>query len=465
MDSLKHKAKSLQTSTSRKHVLHKALDLDIFYQHLCSFTSQHNNRYLIAYSGGLDSHVLLHLLSRLQNQYRTLQLRSIYIDHGLQAPSKQWAIHCEQVATSLNIPHHTITLALKPKKGESTEAVARTARYQAFAQYLQPEEVLLTAQHQDDQAETVLLQLMRGAGLDGLAAMPECADFADGYHMRPLLHTPQKVLEQYAQQHQLSFITDPSNADTRFDRNYLRHCVTPMIKQRWSEMSKTLSRVARFQAEASQLLAEYTSKELIHYQGKPTGTLAIDALKTTSLLKQKALLRAWIKNSGFPAPSEVKLQHIISDVIQAAVGTQPLVHWSQTEVRRYRNALYIMPTLPPLRSHTIIHWHDINQPLELDNQLGTLLPSDLGALKSVLLAHQMTVTVRFRQGGEKIRPDNKTYHLSLKNILQQAGIPPWQRPRIPLIYANEQLIQVLGLARVSRHALQIQPKTGILHNR
>ncbi len=441
MDSLKHKASTL----------YSALENDTFYQHLCSLTPQPH--YLIAYSGGLDSHVLLHLLSRLQTKDPLLKLRSIYIDHGLQAISKSWAAHCQHTASSLGIPHQTISLNLTPAKGQSIEALARDARYQALAPHLHAQETLLTAQHQDDQAETLLIQLLRGSGLDGLAAMPESISFAQGYHVRPLLNMPQSALEAYAKHYQLKHITDPSNADTRFNRNYLRHHVTPILKQRWPEMAKTLTRVARFQAEASQLLATYVSKELADYRHKQDNTLSVSALKQADWLKQKALLREWIKTSGFPAPSEIKLQHIISDVLESTKHSQPIVHWQQTEVRRYQDALYIMPPLVPHDNKYVIHWDNINKPLVLTNNIGTLLPHDLGNLRPLLLTHNITVTIRFRQGGEKIRPEKRRYHLSLKNLLQEAAIPPWQRQHIPLIYGNEQLIQVLGLAKINRDDL------------
>ncbi len=452
MDNLKHKTTTLYSML--------ALESDVFYQHLCSLTPQPH--YLIAYSGGLDSHVLLHLLSRLQTKYPRLKLRSVYVDHRLQALSTSWATHCQHIATSLGIPHQTLSLNLTPAKGQSVEAIARDARYQALAPHLHAQETLLTAQHQDDQAETLLIQLLRGSGLDGLAAMPESTPFAQGYHARPLLNTPQSALEAYAKHYQLNPITDPSNADCRFDRNYLRHHITPVLKQRWPEMAKTLTRAARFQAEASQLLATYVSKELKDYkhkQDKQDNTLSVIALKQTGWLKQKALLREWIKTSGFPAPSEIKLQHIISDVIESAKHTQPIVHWQQTEIRRYQDALYIMSPLLPHNNKCVIHWDNINKPLVLANtanvanNIGTLLPHDLGALKPLLLAHNITVTIRFRQGGEKIRSEKRRYHLSLKNLLQEAAIPPWQRQRIPLIYGNEQLIQVLGLAKINPNDL------------
>ena len=428
-----------------------------FYRHLASLTSKSKHaylkhHYLIAYSGGVDSHALLHLLAQTQAKHPEIKLRSIYIDHGLQAESSDWAIHCQNIANSLNISHQTIHLNLTIQKGESLEAIARKARYQAFRSQLQKNEILLTAQHQDDQAETLLIQLLRGSGLDGLAAMPDLIPFANGLHIRPLLNITRKALEDYATENNLQHITDPSNADSRFNRNYLRHHITPMLKQRWPEMTKTLSRSARFQAEASKLLSTYVNQDLKHYVGKSNNTLSVNALKQTDKLKQKALLRQWIKSSQFPAPSETKLKHIISDVINSSSGATPLIHWNNTEIRRYKDDIYIMPPIYQPKSSHPITW-DISAPLTLEDNLGTLDPNDLGDLKEILLLKNIPVTVRFRQGGESIRPQKRKHHISLKKLMQEASIPPWQRQQIPLIYANEQLIQVTGLAQINSNAL------------
>ena len=189
--------------------------------------------YLLAYSGGMDSHVLLHLLADLQSAKKIPPLRAIYIDHGLQTIAATWAQHCEKITSALAIPYQSIALNLVPKQGESLEAVARQARYKTFAQQLQPNEILLTAHHQNDQAETVLLQLLRGSGVDGLAAMPVIKPFQAGQLLRPLLPYSRYDLECYAQQHQLNYIDDPSNINTDFDRNFLRQDILPRLQGRW----------------------------------------------------------------------------------------------------------------------------------------------------------------------------------------------------------------------------------------
>ena len=214
-------------------------DLNAFYRQFFSLCPLINpTSYLVAYSGGLDSHVLLHLFASLAKKHDFIKLRSVYIDHGLQDISAAWAEHCQDTADTLNIEHCCIPLHLNITSGDSLEAIARKARYGALKTHLQAGEVLLTAHHQDDQAETLLLQLLRGSGIDGLAAMPMKAHFSQGFHSRPLLDYSKQSLQDYAIKNGLKWITDPSNNDTRFDRNYLRNNIIPRLKQRWPQLHR-----------------------------------------------------------------------------------------------------------------------------------------------------------------------------------------------------------------------------------
>lgn len=195
--------------------------------------------YLVAYSGGLDSHVLVHALAGLRAELR-LPVRALHVHHGLQPQADDWVVHCEAVCRQLEIPLLVEQLDLAPGAGESIEAAARAARYAAIAKHLRRDEMLLTAQHRDDQAETLLLQLLRGAGLEGLSGMPGCRAWQGGWHARPLLDVDREALAVYARDHQLQWIEDPSNLDERFDRNYLRHRVMPLLRARWPSATTTL---------------------------------------------------------------------------------------------------------------------------------------------------------------------------------------------------------------------------------
>ncbi len=419
---------------------------ELSHEYLSSVSKDHN-AYLVAYSGGLDSHVLLHLCASLVRNHSDICVRSLYIDHGLQEASKNWAGHCRRVSAELGIQFESIQLNLDIPAGESLEAVARKARYQALREHLSEHEVLMTAQHQDDQAETVLLQLLRGAGLDGLAAMPKVTSFGTGLHWRPLLDYSREQLEAYAKQNNLDYITDPSNKDTRFDRNYLRAAVIPLLKQRWPQMGQTLSRSAGLQAEASLLLATFLEKEMLAFSGSQQNTLSASTVTELPLIQQKAMLRHWIKQLGFKAPSAIKLKHVVEDVLNSRSEAMPLVSWQDAEVRRYKDDVHIMAPLPLSLPSEPIEW-DLQQPLALGEGLPDLVPEDLGSLRDSLLRQNLTIRVRFRQGGERIRLENRQHTISLKNYYQQQKVPPWLRKTLPLVYANEQIIYVPNLFRV-----------------
>ena len=388
----------------------------------------------------MDSHVLLHLLAELNAANKIAPVRAIYIDHGLQTIAATWGQHCEKITQELSIPYHCIALNLSANKGESIEALARQARYQAFSEQIQTNEILLTAHHQNDQAETVLLQLLRGSGVDGLAAMPMIKTFQQGQLLRPLLVYSRPELEAYAKQQQLHYIDDPSNTNTDFDRNLLRQDILPLLQKRWKGVIGNLSRVASLQAETKTLLAEYTQIDLQQVQGNNSTTLKISALCLFSSIKQKAIIRLWLQQLQIRMPSAIKLQHILSDVLHAKQDAMPCVHWDKVELRRYQDHIYVMPRLQPHNTQQIIAWQDTDNDLWID--------SLQYALSSTLLKQQLQyrpvgeITVRFRQGGERILLQGHKSHTSLKKIFYNARYPYWERDRIPLIYLNNTLIMV-----------------------
>ena len=420
------------------------LSTDQLIQRLSSLSS--SKKWLIAFSGGLDSYVLLHALSHYNRQSQSFHLRAIHIDHGLQAVSKQWAQRCQQVCVSLGLECDVVSLGLKIKQGESLEAVARTGRYQAFAKALQADEVLLTAQHQDDQAETVLIQLLRGAGINGLAAMPAISNFANGQHARPLLGVTRESLEAYAKLHALDFIADPSNEDQRFDRNFIRHEIVPRLKARWPSANRVLSRVAQHQAEAKHVLAEYLQHDLLQLTGNREGTLSIKKLRDLSSARCNAVVRYFLAQQGFLAPSEKKLTHIMNDVLAAKQEAMPCVQWQGVEVRRFKDDLYALAPLAPHDATQIIPWN-LQVPLSLVSQNRILKPTlvdviNHGSLRNGAVMEAAGVTVRFRQGGEKIYSEARKRTISVKNLMQEHHIPPWERDRIPLIYVGETLVAI-----------------------
>lgn len=397
--------------------------------------------FLVAYSGGLDSHVLLHSLAQLREIYPAISMRAIHFHHGLNTQADQWAEHCLSVCTDLGVDYQWEHLTLSPTKGESLENLARTARYQALDRVLAlgpPDEVLLTGHHQNDQAETLLLQLLRGAGPKGLAAMPACLNFAHTKLIRPLLNFSRHHLEAYAQKHQLQWVEDSSNQELSFDRNFVRHELLPLIQKRWPSALTTLARSANHCAEASILLAQTADTELLRLQGSAPHTLSIQNLRDLSPYKQSLVIRRWFEHRHLPIPSQNKLMQIIHEILPCRDDAMPKVEWQGAEIRRYRGDLYAFSPLPPIPSSLIIPW-DLKKVLTLPENLGVLIPQEC---QQSPLYKGGPVTVRFRQGGEYCKPVGSKMKRSLKNLFQEWGIPPWQRQRIPLLYQEEKIIQI-----------------------
>ncbi|MCW8921447.1 MAG: tRNA lysidine(34) synthetase TilS [Sedimenticola sp.] len=399
--------------------------------------------YLVGFSGGLDSQVLLHALVALQSQL-SQPIRAVHTDHGLQPQSADWAAHCRLICDTYQIPLTDCQLNLKPLKGESLEAVAREARYRAFAQELNPGEMLLTAHHQDDQVETLLLQLLRGAGLSGLAAMPELTGFAQGFHARPLLGYSRADLEAYAREQGLEWIEDGSNLDRSFDRNYLRHEVLPLLMNRWPATAKTVSRSARHCAEADHLLDDLLGEKLEPLIQSHDGSLSIQGLQELPRHYVGPLLRVWIKCRNFRLPDTVTLGRIVNEVLPAPPDSNPLVRWSGAEVRRYRDRLYLSSPLAEFDSGLKIPWKG-ESTLVLPGGLGRLEFSSQTPLSALFLSNSSHYTIRFRTGGECCRPVGRGLQKRVKHLLQEHCVLPWMRDRIPLLDIDGEIAAVIGI--------------------
>jgi tRNA(Ile)-lysidine synthase len=393
---------------------------------------------VVAYSGGLDSHVLLHLCRAVG-----LPVRAVHIHHGLQAQADDWDAHCQAVCVELAIPYVCIAIDAHPQRGQSPEDAARKARYLALEHALQEGEVLLTAHHQQDQAETLMLQLMRGAGPAGLAAMPMLKRFAGGCHCRPLLGFSRERLRRYARAHKLVWVDDPSNADTSFDRNYLRNEVMPKLKHNWPSAGEALARAASLQQDALEIIEAMAAVDLSAITGMQPNSVSISGLRQLSSARQYNVLRYWIQQAGLDKPRRNILQEIVDSVLPAAEDATPSVLWANTEIRRYRDTLYLLPALKSDYADQCYLW-DGQRPLFIEalNLELRLQPSAGHGLRQEAVARGMVV--RFRHGGEQIRPQGRRHTHSLKKLMQGAGIPAWQRGRIPLLYIEDQLACVCG---------------------
>ena len=427
---------------------------------LRSYPNSH--RLIVGYSGGIDSHVLLHLLATNRSFWPERELEAIYVDHNLQADNTAWGEHCARVCFELDIPFKALQIDARPHYGEGQEAAARRARYAALATELSPKSALLTAHNCDDQAETVLLQLLRGAGPHGLAAMPESIRLGQGWLLRPLLGFSRTELLKYAFSENLHWIEDKSNADIHFSRNYLRHDIIPLIGRRWPAFSRSLSRSARLCAEAASLLDKKAEVDLAQTQFD-TGykdALYISKLCRLSEQSQRNLIRYWLRQLGLPVPSSQQLHYLLRDIISSRQDRQPCVRWPGGEARRYKDMLYAMPPLPVHDIHQDFLWksdnhHSFWPPLYLPG-IGLLqmkATSNFGIRSESLI--QGLLNVRFRKGGERFHPSFRHHSQGLKKLFQEASIPPWQRGRLPLIYRGSELIAVVGLGIAYDHGTSL----------
>lgn len=392
--------------------------------------------YWIAYSGGLDSHVLLYLCA----QIRTIKLKAIHINHGLNPRADVWAKQCAQVCRKWMIDFVVKTIQVNTSAGESLEDVARQKRYAIFAELLGQDDFLLTAHQQDDQAETVLLQLMRGAGPQGLAAMPRMKSLGNGFHVRPLLDFSRADLKKYVEQHQLHWIEDESNANIHFTRNFLRHEVLPILKKRWPTITRTLARVADHCAEAQHIVRDIALQDLSKVTASFPYTLSIRKLLLLDETRQRQVLRVWLEKLHFSLPSAVKMQKIQQNFLYARPDKTPHTQWGNVELRRYRDELYALSPVELSNMKQFFSW-DLQQLLTLPD--GSVLCATLMTGEG-LRADLKNITVRFRQGGEQCRLPGRRCHHDLKKLFQMWEVPPWQRMRIPLIYVGDRLIAVVG---------------------
>jgi len=427
------------------------LSVESFWCDLSKITlpyKQTDIHYLLAYSGGLDSHVLLHLLVQLKKLKHINDFSVVHVNHQLHADSSQWAEHCVQQCRQYKVDCNIIKVTVNKNSGVGLEAAARQARYAAFESLVTDKTLLLTAQHADDQIETFLLQSLRGSGVKGLAAMPAIKSFTQGYLCRPLLSSTQQEIADYALKNNLKWIDDPSNKNTKFDRNYLRHEVIPALKKRWPAIHKTFLRVTQYQAENKKLVEELAQIDLLQLQKYEkeinNNQLSISGLQTLSLHRKKNVLRYWLHNkNNLSMPDSTHLMRILNEVLTAAEDAEPCVSWSDAIVRRYNNYLYADSLITKEDFIETINWKS-NEVFNVNSkQLVTeeLLGQGLSAKK----LQSQNVTIRFRQGGEVCRPLGRGEHQhKLKKLFQEWQVPPWQRNTIPLLYVDDVLAQVVG---------------------
>jgi tRNA(Ile)-lysidine synthase len=406
--------------------------------------------------------VLLHLCAAIRDRYPHLAFHAIHVHHGLHPDADAWGSHCESAALALRIPLVIKHVNALPVAGESPEEAARNARYGAFSQHIHPGDLLLLAHHQDDQAETVLLQLLRGAGLEGISGMPSCTSYHEGFLLRPLLNVSSKQIADWASDYKIKWIDDPSNSQDRYDRNYLRHEIMPLLRRRWPATSEVISRSARHAASAAA-----HQKERQHNLGllvtNPKGQLDLSACRTLSTDDRALALRSWISNQVDRMPSEKFINELWMTFGESEPDREPRLQMPDgSSLLRYRESVY---RIKHLLEPKPCRWSQWPVTLQLPNNNGQFVMSGSDApipFPPVTLGGQLYVS--YRMGGERIRLKGREGHHELKDLFQAAGIPPWIRSRMPLLYKDDLLISIGGVW-TNEEATSITSLFGKLHPR
>jgi tRNA(Ile)-lysidine synthase len=378
---------------------------------------------LVGLSGGLDSVVLLHALAALP-EARSRALRAVHVHHGLHADADAWQRHCEDICTAWQVPLRSARVEVARNHAAGPEAAARHARHAAFDAELGDDEVLVLAHHGDDQAETFLLRALRGSGVDGLGAMRPWRRFGRGWLWRPLLAHSRADLHAYAQAHGLTWIEDPSNSDVSFDRNFLRQKVLPLLRERWPQADSAFTRSARLCAEANELLDAEDAAALARVRTADTQVLSRTALMLLPPARRARVLRRWIGELGLPPLPEEGVARIETDLLAARADAEPQFAWQQASVRAWRDLLQADRARAALPMDWTREW-DGAEPLSLPDG------SQLWLIQADAFAHPLRVHAR--QGGERITLPGREHSHALKHVLQDLGVPPWERERLPLV--------------------------------
>ncbi len=405
-----------------------------------SILNQCNNpeHIYIGYSGGVDSHVLLHLCASITELKD--KITAVYVHHGLQIEADSWAEHCKNTAESLGVDFVVLHVNAIASQRESPEEAARNARYNALKSLIGVNDVLMVAQHRDDQLETVLLQLFRGSGLRGLSAMPEITAFGRGVMLRPLLNVSKLAIDAYAKEHALSWVDDPSNLSHDYDRNFLRNAVLPLLKQRWPACDKTVARSARHCADAQVLISALAEDLFSRTFDAADKTLCISQLKSFEITRQQLVIRQWFQSLNLKMPTQAFVERLRSEVLEAREDSDPVLSGQGYCVRRYRDKLYCLKAVTPEIARDRI-WPQGQTSLRVtDRQTLSCVLSSAGICRERW--QNAAIVVKARSGGEKMSLPGRMGHHALKKLFQEAGIPPWEREAIPLVYLDDKLAAV-----------------------
>ena len=396
-------------------------------------------RFVVAFSGGADSLALLHSFAETRDRDRGPLLGAVHVDHHLHPDSTRWARQCMEVCRRLSVDLTVLDAGVAVNRaGQCTEGAARAARYRALERVVSSHDVLCTAHTSDDHVETVLLNLLRGAGPRGLAGIPEERRLGAGVVARPVLGVSRTDLRAYAGETGLPIIQDPANEEQRHARVLLRRAVVPVLEAQWPSVRTRLERAAALSRECAELLDALAAIDL-----EPAGGIGSEALDTATLraldpARRRNAVAVWLRSRGIAAPGARRIEQIAHELVEARPDAMPCVRLGEVEVRRYRGSVHLVSRERPVVVQAV-RWRG-REPLELDHGRLALEPCRSDGLDDSV--HGCEIVVRFRgDDASSMRPLHVRGH-SLKKRFQELGIPPWERGRIPLLYVGDALAAI-----------------------
>ncbi len=411
----------------------------------------------VAFSGGLDSVALLHALVELRKR-EPINITALHANHGLHPDADRWSRHCVILCEHWSVPINTVCLNVRADPAVGLEASARAARYRWFESQLEPGSYLLMAHHCDDQVETVLLNLLRGAGAEGLSGMRPISTRGRIHIVRPLLGFGRSALSVYVQERRLKWVDDSSNRDVAYARNYLRHRVVPVIRQRWPSLNRVLGETAVRMHETFENLAALAAADLGAADWETVdplmgsgGRLRVSTVQCLSDGRLINVLRYWLRRLRFPPISHYFLRQVADEMLRGVPNTTAVRRGAGIEIRRFQDWLFVLRPLPPAPELPCLRW-DGSNPIEIPG-LDVMLVPVQGRGQGLARARiGSELTVRWRRGGEKCRLPGRQHRHSLKKLLQEHCVPPWIRDRIPLLYSDGELCAAVGLFYCAPHA-------------
>ncbi|MEH6568993.1 MAG: tRNA lysidine(34) synthetase TilS [Halioglobus sp.] len=433
--------------------------LDQALLHRCS--SDHGGgtgRLLVAFSGGLDSTVLLHLTDAwCKSRKNSPELVAWHINHGMQNLAPEWEAHCGALAKRWNISFQVDRVSVA-SSGQGAEAAAREARYGVFQSGLVKGDVLLMAHHLDDQVETFFLRLMRGAGLQGMSGMPFERSLGAGTLLRPLLDVAQETLRDYAADHALPHINDPSNQDVSLDRNFLRQQIMPVFAQRWDGYRQTVTRAGAHMASALETLENQLPVPVTVYSalGDPGVSKQVLACGASDVAAIR--LRSWLRSRGLPMPDRAVLEEFLRQLNEGGEDASPRMDSGSYVMQRYADAVYLLPEQAAVEPREVFALGVEGECVIEGVGVLTLVPA---AVEGFALADGEALSIAWRTGGERCKPHRRAHSQTLKKLLQERAVPPWWRERVPLVYSGDEMLAVGDLWVCESSRLQQATQTNL----